>query len=141
MATDDRAVALSTQLAQIHDSLRRQLADARADRGSLLVHCFVFCDALASHHQAEDSGMLARLLRVRPELSTVIAKLTEDHEMIAKMLARVKELRDPDAVRRELDGLAAIVESHFRFEERAIGEALDSMGPDASPVKAFDVPR
>lgn len=30
-----------------------------------------------------------------------------------------------EAIRRELDGLAAIMESHFGYEERAIGEALD----------------
>jgi len=28
---------------------------------------------------------------------------------------------------RELDGLAAILESHFGFEERRIGRALDSL--------------
>jgi hypothetical protein len=29
------------------------------------------------------------------------------------------------AIRRELDGLAAIMESHFGYEERAVSDALD----------------
>lgn len=55
--------------------------------------------------------------------------------MIASILSRVAELAGKapalsgpamDVVGRELDGLAAIMESHFNFEERAISEALDS---------------
>lgn len=35
-----------------------------------------------------------------------------------------------DAIGREIAGLAAIVESHFAYEERAIGAALDREIPD-----------
>jgi hypothetical protein len=37
---------------------------------------------------------------------------------------------DPATLRRELDGLTAILESHFSFEERRIAAALDTLGPD-----------
>lgn len=54
--------------------------------------------------------------------------------MIASILSRVTELADRaarshgaalEAIGRELDGLAAIMESHFHYEERTISEALD----------------
>jgi len=74
--------------------------------------------------------MFAELLRQRPDLSGTIAKLVEDHAMIAPMLTRVAEIAGhaagkAESIRRELDGLTAIMESHFAYEERAIGAALD----------------
>ncbi len=78
--------------------------------------------------------MFAELLRERPDLAGTVSKLIEDHEMIASILSRVAELADDaarpqgpalEAIGRELDGLAAIMESHFNYEERALGGALD----------------
>jgi len=83
--------------------------------------------------------MFAELLRERPDLAGTVAKLVQDHEMIASILSRVAELashaarsRGPalEAIGRELDGLAAIMESHFNYEERTIREALDGGIPD-----------
>jgi hypothetical protein len=150
----DRVVALSRQLAQAHQELRHQLAGIRdhlrdgvsdypgeqhpaewqAGNGVLAAHCLAFCSALDAHHQGEDTGMFAALLRQRPELADTVGKLVQDHEMIASILVRVGELADRaagaetgdrQAIARELDGLGAIMESHFRYEERAIGAALD----------------
>ena len=141
----DRAVALSLQLAQAHQELRRQISQLKADLrqhrpdGDVLVtHCLAFCAALTSHHQGEDTGMFAELLRERPDLAGAVAKLVQDHEMITSILSRVAELADHatshspglEAIGRELDGLAAIMESHFNYEERAISEALDGGIPD-----------
>lgn len=83
--------------------------------------------------------MFSQLQRERPDLSTTVANLVEDHGMIASILSRVRELADKaaesrgpvlEAIRRELDGLAAIMESHFSYEERTISEALDEGIPD-----------
>lgn len=110
------------------------------DDDVLLTHCLAFCTALTSHHQGEDNGMFAQLLRERPELAATIANLVEDHGLIASILSRVGELADRaveprgsalEAIGRELDGLAAIMESHFSYEERTISEALDDGKPDA----------
>ena len=142
MASRDRdgVVALSLQLAQAHQELRRRIEllkagfDQPQPARTLRTHCLTFCAALTSHHQGEDGGLFADLLRQRPDLSGTIAKLVEDHEMIASILTRVAEIGDqisrsagsaPDSIRRELDGLTAIMESHFAYEERAIGAALD----------------
>ncbi|BFU45189.1 hemerythrin domain-containing protein [Krasilnikovia sp. MM14-A1004] len=145
MASPDRAVALSRQLAQAHQDLRRRIDDLRThpgrprpDNDALPTHCLAFCAALTAHHHGEDTGMFAELLRERPDLAGTIAKLVEDHGMIASILSRVAELArraaasddgGTEAIRRELDGLAAIMESHFAYEERALGSALDRGAP------------
>ncbi|MER6272795.1 hemerythrin domain-containing protein [Streptomyces sp900105755] len=143
----ERAVALSRQLAQAHQELRRQIREIRAGLGHrrlgddvLLTHCLAFCTALTSHHQGEDTGMFAQLLRERPDLAATVANLVEDHGLIASILSRVSELAGRAAPRgsaleeigRELDGLAAIMESHFGYEERTISEALDAGKLDAA---------
>ena len=85
--------------------------------------------------------MFAELLRERPDLSGTVAKLVEDHELVASMLARITELADDaarshgpalEAIGRELDGLAALMESHFAYEQRAIGGALDTAARDTT---------
>ncbi|MFJ9823353.1 hemerythrin domain-containing protein [Streptomyces sp. NPDC101160] len=142
---DDRVAALSRQLHQAHEDLRRRIGDTRARLGrrgprdgTLVTHCLAFCAALTAHHRGEDDGVFPQLLRERPDLAPTIAKLVEDHGLIASILTRVTDLADtaaaspePDlaAIGRELDGLAAIMESHFRYEERAIGAALDAVQP------------
>jgi Hemerythrin HHE cation binding domain len=141
----DRVAALSVQLAQAHQELRRQIGEIRAglgrpgSGGAPVTHCLAFCAALASHHQGEDEGMFSALLRERPDLAATVANLVEDHAMIAAILSRVRVLADraadsPDSaaapIGRELDGLAAIMESHFGYEERTISEALDRGVPD-----------
>jgi hypothetical protein len=134
----DRAVALSLQLAQAHQELRDRLRALKADvaRGrpvddSLATHCLAFCAAITAHHQGEDTGMFAELVRLRPDLAGTIGKLVEDHEMIAWILSRIASHEGaPAAISGELDGLTAIMESHFAFEERAISAALDGGTPD-----------
>jgi hypothetical protein len=142
----DRAVALSLQLAQAHQELRNRLGTLRADLGrrpppgdGLATHCLAFCAAITAHHEGEDAGMFAELLRHRPDLAGTVDKLVEDHGMIAWILSRIASLAGDaaglhgaalEAISGELDGLAAIVESHFSFEERAISAALDGGTPD-----------
>jgi hypothetical protein len=74
----------------------------------------------------------------------VIDKLTEDHALVAGILRQVRELltpgrasSGPDALVRELDGLIAIPESHFSYEERRIATALDALGPAAWTAEVF----
>ena len=140
-----RTVAWSRQLSQAHAALRQQLHGVQADldpaqAGSeLLAHCLAFCSVLSAHHQGEDAGLFAELLRVRPDLRDVVRKLAEDHQMIAGILAAVRDRAGEAAhatpkrrqvIERELGGLAAIMESHFGYEERAISDALDDQVQD-----------
>jgi hypothetical protein len=135
----------SRQLHRAHAALRQQLHDVQADLdsaqagGELLAHCLAFCSALSAHHQGEDAGLFAELLRVRPDLGNVVRKLAEDHQMIAAILAAVRDRPGETAhatpgrrrvIGRELGGLAAILESHFGYEERAISGALHDQVQD-----------
>lgn len=135
--TGSRTIAWSRQLADTHATLRARLRDLRAlpdGSDDLLTHCLGFCSALTIHHEGEDTGLFAELVRARPDLAATVAALREDHRLVADIVATVRDLAaesaeaTPDrraAIGRELDGLAAIMESHFRYEERAIGAALD----------------
>jgi iron-sulfur cluster repair protein YtfE (RIC family) len=136
-----RAVAFSRQLRQAHQHLSDQLTTIRRRLGEddhmeagLQAHCLAFCSALTTHHVGEDDGMFRELLDARPDLAPAIQNLIDDHTAIAAILLRVQTLATQAkttpaqkllALRRELDGLAAIAESHFRYEERAVSAALD----------------
>lgn len=155
--TTDRTLALSVQLVQTHEALRERLERVRAallagEPGGpptdLLAHCLGFCAALRTHHTGEDEALLPTLRRERPELAPVIDKLVEDHGLIAGVLHRVDELvagaaADPAAgiapIVGELDGLAAIMSSHFGYEERSIAAALDRLGAGAWVAEVFTV--
>lgn len=127
---------MTIQLAEVHDRLRDQLADLRtppAGRPPVdpRAHCLAFCAALADHHGAEDAGLLPAIAAGHPELAGVVAELRRDHEAVAAILRRLDELRtgDSDDIRGELDGLAALLESHFGYEERKLAAALATMDP------------
>jgi len=138
----DRMIALSRQLAHVHNRLRDQLRSLRSTLCSpnppehdLRTHCLAFCSALTTHHGGENAGMFTEILRVRPDLEPVVANLAQDHQMIASILGSIRNLAHEatgttperrELIRRELDGLGAILESHFRYEERAISATLDS---------------
>ncbi|GIJ46358.1 hypothetical protein Val02_32440 [Virgisporangium aliadipatigenens] len=136
----DRAVAFGLQLSQAHRELRNRITRLKADLGRrrsadsvLVTHCLAFCAALTSHHEGEDKGMFDQLLKERPDLERTVANLMEDHQLIEGILRRVAALADRaaesgdlEAVRRELDGLTAIMDSHFAYEERTISAALDA---------------
>lgn len=57
--------------------------------------------------------------------------------MIAHLLAALRAAVDrtapPDELDRHLEGIAAIMESHFCYEERSLLTVLDTLGLDADP--------
>lgn len=148
VATNDaqRAEVFSLQIRRAHQQLRDELARIREALGGdehvitgLQVHCLAFCSALATHHRGEGDGMFTQLLDARPDLAPAIGNLIDDHAAIAEILHQIRALGlqgkaiPPESLpelRREFDGLAAIVESHFGYEERAISAALDHGVPD-----------
>jgi Hemerythrin HHE cation binding domain len=151
---DGRLTALGNQLIEVHVWLRGELARLREDvdswldgaaglprePGELRAHCLTFCSAVSRHHGGEDGVAFPVLAEEFPELLPVIEELRRDHDMVAGILRGLDELlggldagsgRDPREARRvraELDGLAALLESHFVYEERRIVPALDSLG-------------
>lgn len=140
-----RAAAFSRQLRQAHQHLRDQLTriseglgDGEHPERDLQVYCLAFCSALTAHHLGEDDRMFPALRDARPDLAPTIRKLVEDHAAIAAILSQIRGLAGQaetapaerlPGLRREFDGLAAIMESHFRYEERALSTVLDSTAP------------
>jgi iron-sulfur cluster repair protein YtfE (RIC family) len=150
--------ALSEQLINVHQALRERLTSLRQEAAGgtghvaagttagddLLSHCLSFCAAIHTHHTGEDSQLLPAIRAAAPELAPVIDKLTEDHALVAGILRQVRELLSPgrapseaDALVREIDGLIAILESHFSYEERRIAKPLDTLGPRAWTADVF----
>lgn len=131
-----------------HQRLRRALEVTRAAvaegveippvERDLLLFCHGFCVALDGHHRAEDDALFPALLAERPGLEEVVRYLRQDHSMIAHLLhalrAALGEGRAADELMRHLDGIGAIMESHFRYEERQL---LDVLAEVTLPI---DVP-
>lgn len=145
---DDRLAAFGNQLIEVHIWLREELARLQdevddfltGDGGpprELRAHCLAFCSALTRHHTAEDDGVFPALAGQFPELQPVLEQLAHDHHLVTGMLGRLQDLLDgirpgatPEEARRvrgELDGLVALVESHFTYEEKKLVDALNTL--------------
>lgn len=130
-----RLTALGNQLIDTHIRLLDALDDLRSGSSpprELATHCLAFCAAVTEHHTDEDTSVFPALAARYPELRDVLAGLERDHVLMAGMLARVVELSadlDADGARAELDGLAALIESHFTWEEKRLVTALNDLGP------------
>ena len=109
------------------------LRDGGEPSRDLLTNCVAFCAAVTRHHTEEDTAAFPVLAERHPELRPVLEGLERDHRMVAGMLQRASRLAgnlDADGARAELDGLAALLESHFAWEEKRLVAALDRLGPD-----------
>ncbi|NYF28892.1 MULTISPECIES: hemerythrin domain-containing protein [unclassified Microbacterium] len=139
-----RLIAWDQELRSAHSRLRAALAATRdaLARGAdlpdatseLVLYCIGFCAALDGHHGAEDRQLFPSLRAEHPELGGVIDKLMQDHSMLAHLLASLRSAAergdDSATIGAHLDGIAAIMESHFRFEEREILEPLRTLTLD-----------
>lgn len=147
-AATSRLTAFGNQLVEVHVWLREQLEDLRDNvdayfdgRGlpprDLRVHCLSFCSALTRHHTGEDRGAFPVIAEEHPELRKVISDLKSDHNRLDWILGNLQKLlsdlpEEPDPataahVRAELEGLSAIMETHFIYEEKKIISVLNEM--------------
>lgn len=140
-----RLVAWGAEMRAVHDRLRgalrlslqavamgRNLPDPGRE---LLLFCHGFCAALDGHHRGEEALLFPAVEAAHPDLAPQLRKLEQDHAMIGTLLAGLRSdvdrTADPATLGRHLDGLGAIKESHFRFEERTLLGILDRLGLDA----------
>jgi hemerythrin-like domain-containing protein len=141
-----RLIAWDHELTAAHQRLRQALSAARdaldagdvsSARTDLALYCRGFCAALSGHHVSEDAGLFPELSAAYPALRPAIAKLEQDHELIASLLGQfdqaLSSAASPEQLSGHLDGLAAIMESHFRYEERELLEVLSALELDADP--------
>jgi hemerythrin-like domain-containing protein len=140
-----RIVAWGQEMRAVHQRLRRALDIAREtieDGGDpdsvardLRLYCVGFCVALGGHHSSEDAMLFPMVLARRPELAPAVAKLVQDHSMIAHLIRGLEQAistsADAAALLRHLDGIGAIMESHFRFEERQLVGLLDTIDDES----------
>ncbi len=146
-----RLIAWNHELRTVHERLREALQLTRtalADRApaepaqrDLLLFCHGFCTALTGHHEGEDAELFPAIAAAHPELSEVLRNLRQDHSMIAYLLgalgAAIDRTAPPEELDRHLEGVAAIMESHFRYEERSLGVVLEALELDADPGRVL----
>ncbi|MFB4271617.1 hemerythrin domain-containing protein [Nonomuraea sp. GTA35] len=142
----NRLIAWNLELQAAHQRLHRALhlvresleaGDTASARADLLLYCKGFCAALDGHHVREDVALFPELTARHPSLRPTIAKLQQDHEMIAMLLGRfdraITSDATPSGLAMHLDGLSAIMESHFRYEERELLGVLSTLDLDTDP--------
>jgi hemerythrin-like domain-containing protein len=146
-----RLIAWSRELRQAHARLRKALdlirsgvAEGRSGEAAtrdLLMYCHGFCAALDGHHRGEDHTLFPAIKAIHPELEPVLRNLTQDHSTIAHLLAGLRAAVDRAApateLDRHLDGVAAIMENHFRYEERQLLGVLETLSLDAPPEEVL----
>lgn len=144
----DRLAAWSSELRAVHARLRKALAVTReaVQRGDpaepatrdLLLYCHGFCTALDGHHRGEDRELFPAIAAAHPELRDTLARLQQDHSMIGHLISGLQASVDagesPSELDRHLEGIAAIMESHFRYEERQLLGVLETLALDADPA-------
>jgi hemerythrin-like domain-containing protein len=145
-----RVVAWGQELREVHKRLREALGLARSaieDGASgptatreLQIYCIGFCAALTGHHRSEDATLFDVALAAEPDLAPVIADLKRDHSMLDHLLGELERAArsgaDRDELLRHLDGIEAVMETHFRFEEKKLVAVLDGADrPEAEKQK------
>ncbi|QFZ24436.1 hemerythrin domain-containing protein [Saccharothrix syringae] len=157
-------MAFGNQLVRVHVALREQLAELRDHLDDhltghltgehrplpdLRAHCLSFCAAVTRHHTAEDDGAFPVLAREHPELRAVLEELARDHRVVSDALRALAErIGSPGgdeasarAARTEVDTVAALLETHFTYEERKIADALTGLAGRLGAVDAELVAR
>jgi len=120
--------AYGNQLVGAHLRLRElveDLADALDEGRDLRLHCLTLCTAVTRHHTAEDANVFPLLAARHPELASFLDSLRRDHEIIAGMLIRLEAATTQE----ELDGLSAVLETHFIGEEKRLRGVLNALEP------------
>ncbi len=137
--------SLADKLLEVHDWLRAQLRQLRAETEAHLAggagraptlglqirqHCLAFCQGLTVHHTGEDRGVFPALARSHPELRGVLEQLAEEHRTVARLkdelVALVSGLdsAEPEPFRAALARTADELEAHLAHEERELLPAL-----------------
>lgn len=146
-----RLIAWGAELRGVHQRIREALRvtreavsagrDAEQAGRDVLLYCHGFCAALDGHHRGEDRVLFPAIEAAHPELSPVLRALERDHSMIGHLLGELRAAVDrsapPDELGAHLEGVAAIMENHFRYEERQLLTVLDALDLAAAPSAAF----
>lgn len=93
--------------------------------------------ALGQHHRGEDRALFPAVEAAHPELAPVLRNLEQDHSTIDYLLkelaAAVDRSASPQEIEQHLEGVSAIMENHFAYEERQLLKALEKLALQADP--------
>lgn len=165
-SADGRAVG--AHLVEVHDHLRRELETVRdlvaqvkqgtidAARARSVIneltlrqnnwamgaYCASYCRVVTQHHTIEDRSMFPHLRSVDPELSPVLDRLAEEHQVIHGVLEEldrrlVEHLKAPGEfteLQRAVDRLTDTLRSHLSYEEHELVEPLARVGMYAGQI-------
>lgn len=155
--------AAGQHLIDVHDSLRQELEQLRSlvtqveqgkveadevrsyinrmtirqNNWTLGVYCESYCRIVTGHHTLEDRSVFPHLRSTAPELTPVLDRLGDEHEVITELLERVDEslvalvsgqTGGMAEVRNAVDLLTDALRSHFSYEERELIEPLARVG-------------
>ncbi|MGY4720075.1 hemerythrin domain-containing protein [Naumannella huperziae] len=144
---DTLEAPVTSRLTDVHDHFRRLVEDIHTllDNGEddldlrpvrarlTALSCRRYCVDLVSHHVREDSDIFPALAAMRPELATVLTRLSAEHDDMHQAIRlaydrtlSVATAADRDELRILVHALAEIVESHFRYEEHELGHAMNA---------------
>ncbi|PWD51372.1 cation-binding protein [Serinibacter arcticus] len=141
-----RSAALAAELRAVHARLRRavDLARAAIDGGNpvalastdLQVYCTGFCLALAEHHVAEDEHLFPAILGAHRDLADLVTDLQRDHSMLAHLIrgfdGALTAGGDEDTLSHHLDGIEAVMLTHFAYEEKRLLPLLTAEPADSA---------
>jgi hemerythrin-like domain-containing protein len=110
----------------------------RQNYWTLGTFCASYCRLLTTHHTIEDEHMFPMLASAQESLAPVVARLEQEHEVIAGVLteldaALVAMIEDPDrldGVRDQVDLLSDVLLSHLRYEEEELVEPIARLNLD-----------
>jgi deazaflavin-dependent oxidoreductase (nitroreductase family) len=134
----DRVRRMGDWITEVHDWLRAELRDLRAqlDSGEALKfskRCLGFCSALTRHHTGEGTAIFPMLAAQFPALAPALTELGDEHVVVARLQEEIQRLvdeeNDPARLRTEFDRLASLLDTHFTYEEATIVKALNALAP------------
>lgn len=142
--TTERLVAWGDELRKVHERLRNALDIARESLETndpqqpsqdLLLYCWGFCTALKGHHRSEDRSLFPTIVDAHPELAPVIDNLVRDHSMLDQLIGDLEAAITSGASKEEslrhLDGIEAVMETHFGYEERQLIAVLNELADES----------
>ncbi|TYB62283.1 nitroreductase family deazaflavin-dependent oxidoreductase [Nonomuraea sp. PA05] len=133
------AARMGDALIAMHDGFRRELALIRREvaasgprlAAQLRVNCLTMCQGLHVHHSREDAGMFPVLEERYPEVAPVIARLRDEHEVVARLLGELQSLLGdgadvaPADLLAEVERLTRELEAHLDYEEEQLVALLN----------------
>ncbi|PZG40888.1 nitroreductase family deazaflavin-dependent oxidoreductase [Spongiactinospora gelatinilytica] len=125
--------SLGEMLRKVHESFRTELLIIRKEIAAsgpvlgaqLRVNCLTMCQNLTVHHGHEDNGMFPALDRSNPELAPALARLREEHEVVARLLDDLKavlaaDAPEPAVLAGEVERLTTDLLAHLDYEEEQL---------------------